>query len=162
MEIVYLLGLALIGWVVIEAAMGVISLATRSIMRTKRQGLRADQLKSEVAEAAKEFPAEDSDRWKGFRRFSLVKKVLEAEDICSFYLSPIDGGSVCTFEAGQHIGFRFTIPGDSKPTIRSYSLSAGAIDEKTYRVTVKKVPAPPGTDFPPGKGSKYFHEELNS
>ena len=93
---------------------------------------------------------------------STARTVLEAEDICSFYLSPVDGGSVCAFEAGQHIGFRFTIPGDSKPTIRSYSLSAGAIDEKTYRITVKKVPAPPGTDFPPGKGSKYFHEELNA
>ncbi len=162
MELVYIAGLILMGWVIIDAALGFFSSMRSAQARAKSQDRKAEQLKADLADKSSGSSPEVVTRWRGFRRFSVIDKVTEAEDISSFYLSPVDGGVICPFEPGQHIGFRFTVPGDSKPTIRSYSLSAGASDGKTFRITVKKVPAPPGSDFPPGKGSKYFHEEIDT
>ncbi len=162
MEIFYVTGLILIGLVLLDAAFGVLVSLRQAIARARYMKFQSNQLKDNIREKSIAPQADLSGRWKGFRRFTVINKVMEAEDICSFYLSPVDGGPVCSFEPGQHIGFRFTVPGESKPTIRSYSLSAGISNDNAYRVSIKKVPAPPGTDFPPGKGSGYFHEELST
>ena len=160
MEVVYILGLVLMGLALLDAVAGVAVSIRQSFARAKYQQRQSNRLRTALVEKSPESSGESGGRWKGFRRFSVVNKVMEAEDICSFYLGPVDGNSVCPFEPGQHIGFRFTVPGDSKPTIRSYSLSSGELEDNLYRVTIKKVPPPPDTDFPPGKGSSFFHEEL--
>ncbi|MAJ29154.1 hypothetical protein CBD41_07035 [bacterium TMED181] len=162
MEIFYVAGLTLIGVVLLEAAFGVFVSIRQAIARASFLKHKAEQLKVSVNKKSVASSVDHSGRWKGFRRFTVINKQMEAEDICSFYLSPVDGRQVCSFEPGQHIGFRFTVPGESKPTIRTYSLSAGVANDNVYRVSIKKVPAPPGTDFPPGKGSGYFHEELST
>lgn len=160
MEFVYVTGLVLMGLALLDAVAGVFVSLRQSFARSKFQQRQAEQLRSMVDQGQRASAEELPGSWKGFRRFNVVNKVMEAEDICSFYLGPVDGEPIRSFEPGQHIGFRFTVPGDSKPTIRSYSLSSGVLEDNLYRVTIKKVPAPPETDFPPGKGSSYFHEEL--
>ena len=143
MEIFYVAGLTLIGVVLLEAAFGVFVSIRQAIARASFLKHKAEQLKVSVNKKSVASSVDHSGRWKGFRRFTVINKQMEAEDICSFYLSPVDGRQVCSFEPGQHIGFRFTVPGESKPTIRTYSLSAGVANDNVYRVSIKKVPAPP-------------------
>ena len=136
MELVYIAGLILMGWVIIDAALGFFSSMRSAQARAKSQDRKAEQLKADLADKSSGSSPEVVTRWRGFRRFSVIDKVTEAEDISSFSLSPVDGGVICPFEPGHHIGFRFTVPGDSKPTIRRYSLRAGASDVKTFLITV--------------------------
>jgi len=59
--------------------------------------------------------------------------------------------------------FRFQLPDQkmqkSKPVVRCYSLS-DAPRPDYYRVTVKRVPSPPGVDAPEGRISNYFHDHV--
>ncbi len=96
--------------------------------------------------------------WNGYRKFRVSKKVNEAKDICSFYLTPHDGRSVPAFEPGQFLTFQLHIPDQPKPTIRCYSLSDSPHPDQ-YRVTIKRIPPPrdkPGA--PAGLSSGYFHD----
>ena len=160
MEVVYVTGLVLMGLALLDAVAGAVVSLRQSYARNRFQQQKTEQLRGLVDQGHQADSDESPGNWKGFRRFSVVNKVMEAEDICSFYLGPVDGEAITSFEPGQHLGFRFTVPGESKPTIRSYSLSSGELKDPLYRVTIKKVPPPPETDHPPGKGSSYFHEEL--
>jgi len=48
----------------------------------------------------------------------------------------------------------------NKVLVRCYSLSDSP-NKDYYRVSIKRVPAPPDrTDLPPGRGSNYFHEQV--
>jgi ferredoxin-NADP reductase len=99
--------------------------------------------------------------WKGFRRFQIIFKVKEAQDIASFYLAPVDGKPLPDFLPGQHLTFRLNIPGQPKPVIRCYSLSDSPNHSDYYRVTIKKQPSPiEAQDAPPGISSSFFHDSL--
>ncbi|HVO29391.1 MAG TPA: 2Fe-2S iron-sulfur cluster-binding protein, partial [bacterium] len=83
-------------------------------------------------------------------------KVVEADGICSFHLAPHDGKPIPAFAPGQYLTFRLSIPGESKPVIRCYSLSSN-YHPGFYRVSIKKVAPPPDKPkLPPGKSSSYF------
>ena len=80
--------------------------------------------------------------WTGSRTFVLKSKVLEADDVCSFYLSPHDGQALPPYLPGQYLTFQFHIPGLDRVTTRCYSLSDSPHNQHYYRITVKRIPPP--------------------
>lgn len=103
--------------------------------------------------------------WSGFRNFRVDRKEIEdgAQSICSFYLVPEDKLPLPTFQPGQFLTFRLDIPtsdGTTEQIVRCYSLS-DAPCAGFYRVSIKRVPAPAGSSFPPGRSSNYFHGHVN-
>ncbi len=87
----------------------------------------------------------------------------EAKTQCSFYLAPTDGGTLPAFEPGQYLTFRLRVPGpggEEREITRCYSLSARPGSD-AYRVTIKRVAAPPErSDLPPGASSNHFHDRV--
>ncbi|MDC3251558.1 2Fe-2S iron-sulfur cluster-binding protein [Planctomycetota bacterium] len=160
MEVVFYVAIALLALFFIDAILGIVNSIWESRLRAQRFQLEAKDLKDQLLRQEKTQVVSGSLKWKGYRRFRVSNRVMEAQDICSFYLSPLDEEAICPYEPGQHLGFKFQIPGESKHLIRTYSLSSGDPISNTYRVTIKKVPPPPGTSHPPGRGSSYFHEDL--
>jgi len=99
--------------------------------------------------------------WSGTRKFEVRKKQLEADDQCSFYLTPHDGRELPLFMPGQYLTFRLNVPERDKPVIRCYSLSDGPRTDY-FRVTIKRVPPPRDKDVPPGMASNYFHDHVSA
>lgn len=102
--------------------------------------------------------------WSGFRSFRVDRKVVEdaAQSICSFYLVPTDRQALPAFLPGQFLTFRLDVPtaaGTSEQIVRCYSLS-DAPRADYYRVSIKRVPAPAGSDLPPGRSSNHFHDHV--
>ncbi|KAF1052024.1 MAG: Flavohemoprotein [Stenotrophomonas maltophilia] len=87
--------------------------------------------------------------WRGARRFRLVRREVESEEITSFYFEPADGGALLDFQPGQYIGLRLQLNGEELR--RTYSLSAPT-DGRQYRISVKREPH--------GKASNYLHDSL--
>lgn len=99
--------------------------------------------------------------WSGFRKFRVEGKVLEAESVCSFYLAPHDGRPLPPYLPGQYLTFRLAIPGQPREVTRCYSLSDSPDHPDYYRVTIKRIPPPPGKpDAPPGLSSSHFHDSI--
>jgi len=106
----------------------------------------------------------NSPGWQGFRTFRVENKVFEDahQSVCSFYLVPGDGKSLPRFLPGQFLTFRLDIPesnGRIGQMVRCYSLS-DAPDSDAYRVTIKRVAPPAGSDLPPGRASNFFHDHV--
>jgi len=102
--------------------------------------------------------------WPGYRTFRVDRRVVEdaAQSICSFYLVSEDGQALPPFKPGQFLTFRLDIPaasGDAEQVVRCYSLS-DAPRPDGYRVSIKRVPPPAGSHFPPGRSSAYFHDQV--
>jgi uncharacterized protein len=117
---------------------------------------------TQVMDQSTQNISNDPTPWNGFRRFQIIFKKLEAVDIASFYLAPVDGKPLPPFLPGQHLTFKLDIPGQSKPVIRCYSLSDSPNHPDYYRVTIKKqLPPDNAPDAPPGLGSSFFHDCLN-
>jgi nitric oxide dioxygenase len=89
--------------------------------------------------------------WRGTRRFIVQRKIVESDEITSFYLVPEDGGALLDFQAGQYIGLRVVI--DGVETRRNYSLSAAA-NGREYRISVKREPG--------GVVSQYLHAHVQA
>ncbi len=104
------------------------------------------------------------ESWEGFRPFRVTRKVIEdeAESIRSFYLEPEDGQPLASFKPGQFLTIRLEIPaatGGLEPIVRCYSLS-DAPTQDSYRISIKRVPAPPGSQWPPGRSSNHLHRHI--
>jgi len=91
--------------------------------------------------------------WTGYREFILHRKQTETEDVTSFYLRPKDPteDSLPAYQPGQHLSFKFEIPGQEKPVFRFYTLSESYRPEH-YRISVKREPD--------GLASVYLHDQL--
>ncbi|KAH7001449.1 globin-like protein [Ilyonectria destructans] len=79
----------------------------------------------------------DFDKWQGYRKFRIEKKVEESEDIYSFYLVPVDGKRLPSFLPGQYVSVQVKIAEKGYLQSRQYSLS-DAPRPDYYRVTVKR------------------------
>lgn len=111
---------------------------------------------------AEELPAVTP--WAGFRPFRVKRKVIEdvEQSVCSFYLKPEDGQSLPAFFPGQFLTFRIEIPtadGSSEQIMRCYSLS-DAPHQNGYRISVKRAQPLEGSNFPLGRSSSYFHDQV--
>jgi len=150
----------------IAAWFGTLTLNAVRARRTLRRVAAADldRLKARAlrhVEKRQFVQAREELTWQGFRKFSVVRKVREADGIVSFYLAPHDRKPLPPFRPGQHLTFRLSMPGRPTPLIRCYSLSDRHRPEH-FRVTVKRVPSPPDKpQLPPGAGSGYFHEQVS-
>ena len=87
--------------------------------------------------------------WRGTREFKLAAKVVESDEITSFYFKPADAGPVLEFSAGQYLGLQLHINGIEMR--RNYSLSA-VPGGGQYRISVKREPH--------GKVSNYLHDQV--
>ena len=102
--------------------------------------------------------------WASYRTFQVVRKVPEDESdqVCSFYLVPEDQKPLPPFLPGQFLTFQLdttTATGGTQTVIRCYSLS-DAPHANSYRISVKRAPAPGGSPLPPGVSSNYFHDHV--
>jgi nitric oxide dioxygenase len=107
-----------------------------------------DQLRRESASKA--------GGWQGFRRFTVVRKVKESDQVCSFYLRPQDGGPLPLYQAGQYTCFRLEHP-ERGPIYRTYTLST-APGKDYLRVSIKSEPGA-GAHLE-GICSNYFHKHV--
>lgn len=112
--------------------------------------------------SAGELPA----AWSGYRDFVVQRRVVEdpGGSVCSFYLVPADGRPLPAYKPGQYLTFNLEVPdpagGPARSLVRCYSLSDRARPD-SYRVSIKRVPAPPGRpDLPPGVVSNRFHDHI--
>jgi ferredoxin-NADP reductase/MOSC domain-containing protein YiiM len=105
-------------------------------------------------------PAAQPPAWPGFRSFTLQEKVRESDDVCSFHLSPADGQKLPPYLPGQYLTVRLSIPGLSRPVVRSYSLSDAA-GKDTYRLTIKRIASrSQASQAASGLVSTHFHDRL--
>jgi len=109
-------------------------------------------------------PQPKAAAWPGLRTFRVVDKVFEDANrlVCSFYLAPENGQALASFLPGQFLTFQLDIPssaGATESVVRCYSLS-DAPQPNTYRVSIKRAPAPRGSGFTPGRSSNYFHDQV--
>lgn len=106
-----------------------------------------------------------SGAWPGWRRFRVARREFEdgAHTQCSFYLEPVDGAPLPPFKPGQFLTFSLSVEdtGGRRKVTRCYSLSDRP-QPASYRITVKRVPAPGGrSDVPPGVSSGHFHDRVH-
>lgn len=121
----------------------------------------ADILIDRETQLYKEMENKDGG-WVGYRKFEVFKKEKESEVITSFYLRPVDGQPVATYEPGQYLTIKLDFPGGN-PVTRNYSLSDKPNGEY-YRISVKRERRPHGQDAADGLVSCYLHDfiELGS
>lgn len=104
--------------------------------------------------------AETSQRrggFSGWRSFKITAKTMESSEICSFYLSPAEGGPCPDFLPGQYVSVRVFVPELGYMQSRQYSLS-NAPGQPDLRISVKREP---GTDTSPaGMVSKRLHDDF--
>ncbi|MFF4584341.1 globin domain-containing protein [Streptomyces sp. NPDC001388] len=91
-----------------------------------------------------------------WRRWKVVERLPETEDVVTLRLSPLDAGQVREFRAGQYVSVRVGLP-DGARQIRQYSLS-GAPDSAVRQISVKRVPGD-GT-APDGEVSNHLHAHV--
>jgi nitric oxide dioxygenase len=98
--------------------------------------------------------------WAGYAPLKVIRKVAESETITSFHLASPTGQSLPPFLPGQYLGVQVQIPGQPFQQIRQYSLSQVS-DGSTYRISVKREPAPPRSiEAPAGQISNYLHSSV--
>ncbi|AOA57255.1 NO-inducible flavohemoprotein [Acinetobacter larvae] len=78
--------------------------------------------------------------WLGWRKFKIAEKVQESEEISSFYLQPVDGQALPSYQAGQYISVRVLVPELGLKQPRQYTLSTNP-HEDYLRISVKREPA---------------------
>jgi ferredoxin-NADP reductase len=106
-------------------------------------------------------PALPTGAWPGWRDFRVIRREFEdaARTQCSFYLQATDGAPLPAFRPGQYLTFSLQA-GDKRSLTRCYSLSDRP-DLATYRITVKRMPAPAALPhMPPGAASNYLHDNV--
>lgn len=103
--------------------------------------------------------AESSAPWNGIRKFQVSRRVSETNDTCSFYLVPHDRKPLPGYKPGQYLAFELEIGGQSRKTVRCYSLSDRPRPDY-YRVTIKRCPATK-PELPAGLSSNFFHDQIH-
>lgn len=86
----------------------------------------------------------------------VIDKVLEAQNIYSFYLKPSGDKKITDFQPGQHVNVRLSLPGLSGTLTRPYTLSS-APGQSHYRITVKWE----GGHSRSGLASSFLHDHVH-
>ncbi|MDD9915637.1 MAG: pyridoxamine 5'-phosphate oxidase family protein [Rhodospirillaceae bacterium] len=85
------------------------------------------------------------------RTLRLVEKHPESADVTSFVFEARDGGTLPSFEAGQHLPIELSLPDTSQKIERTYSLSGPSGGDR-YRISVKREPN--------GLASNLLHDHI--
>lgn len=107
------------------------------------------------------YKANAANKWVGWRKFRIVRKVPESSVITSFYLAPSDGATpLPRFLPGQYVSLQMPVPELGYLQSRQYSLSEGPTEKaEYYRISVKKED---GADTGiPGLISNKLHASYN-
>jgi uncharacterized protein len=102
----------------------------------------------------------NSKEWKDWRKFVVARKVIESDSITSFYLKPEDSGELPSYIPGQFLTIQLEVAEQPKPIIRTYSLSDFTASTEYYRLSIKREPAPPDQNVPPGISSNFMHDRI--
>jgi len=98
-----------------------------------------------------------SHGWSGLRKFRVVSKTTECQDICTFELSPHDKQAIPNYKPGQHITVSLQ-PHNQKRIVRCYSLSDCFKSKNNYTITVKHLSE--NGNKPAGKSSSLLHRDI--
>jgi ferredoxin-NADP reductase len=160
-------GLFIVGAVLLQAGIALFAEVDHATRRRRldRQRLAVFRAQTDVLiRRAETSRAHAELTWSGKRKFRVVKRRFEnrANDICSFYLEPHDGGALPPFLPGQFLTFELNVPDHPVPVVRCYSLSDSPLVRDRYRVSIRRMGPPPkaGPEVPPGLSSSYFHNSL--
>ena len=93
--------------------------------------------------------------FRGMKEFIVTKKVIESNNITSFYLKRKDRTDVPYFDTGQYIAITLEIPGTGHKHTRNYSLS-DSNDKDYLRLSIKKEEGNPD-----GIISNYIHANID-
>jgi nitric oxide dioxygenase len=121
-------------------------------------GFLADILIGREAQIYKE-QAEGAGGWEDFKKFRVIKKERESDNITSFYLIPTAGGPLPSYKPGQYITVRVPY-GNNSSTMRNYSLSDVA-GQDHLRISVKRETGPKA-DTPRGYVSNMLHDHVEA
>jgi nitric oxide dioxygenase len=97
----------------------------------------------------------DGAAWSGYRPFVVSRKVVESDEITSFYLTPADGASVAAFEPGQFVTVKRYVGELGVDQPRQYSMS-DAPHGKWLRISVKREGG--SEAVPAGRLSTLLHD----
>lgn len=153
------LGFLLLIVVLSQTLLSLVSTAGRSRHEQLQYRLDQKRLEAEIDLAKARLRQIKSERqhWNGYRKFEVLRKVEVCRDVFAFDLVPHDKRQLPWFKPGQYLTFGLKIPGEDKDLVRCYSLSSSPTDLESYRVTIKREPAPRDKpDVPPGRASGYF------
>ena len=98
---------------------------------------------------------QEDENWTGWRPFTIKSKVVESEEVTSFYLFPNDGGKLGSFKPGQYISIQIFIKELNLYQSRQYSISSKP-NQEYYRISVKRE----GNQTAKGLISHKLHNEL--
>ncbi|HVC55787.1 MAG TPA: 2Fe-2S iron-sulfur cluster-binding protein [Stellaceae bacterium] len=154
-------GAAILGGVLVQVIASTGGTLRRRVFEAQRQRIALDlfraRVQSELAAVQQEQERNELE-WEGYRKFRIDRKVIEADDICSFYFAPHDRMPIPRFRPGQYLTFQLRVPGQPQPVTRCYSLSDSPERREYYRCTIKRLPPPRDRpDAPPGLASSLFH-----
>lgn len=137
------------------------AVASRCAFERKRNRLELEALNTKIQVLNLKAQAAPEAAWNGYRKFTVIRKKEECDDTYSFYLKPHDGKRLPPFKPGQYLTFELNLPGATKPVVRCYSLSDGAISDEHYRVTIKRALPPRDVpDAKPGIASTHFADNV--
>ena len=150
-------GWLILGGLTVQVGILVVNGVRRSHHEQLRSELERQRLLLDITAAERRILTVEQAKsaWNGLRKFTVDKKVCEADDTYSIYLKPHDGKTLPSFKPGQYLTFQLAPPGATKPVVRCYSLS-DCSRPTHYRVTIKRCLPPPQSAHPPGVGSSYF------
>ncbi|HEU5296207.1 MAG TPA: PDR/VanB family oxidoreductase [Burkholderiaceae bacterium] len=86
-------------------------------------------------------------------RVRVVRKTVEADDICSFELAGVDGTALPSFSAGSHVDVHIDVNGPGGLT-RQYSLCSDPAESHRYLIGVLRDATSRG-------GSRAMHEQVH-
>ena len=162
----FALGIALLAGLLAWLTLEIFRTLLRLVGENKLRRVTLENLRAQLAETKLRCKsAEQAESgWNGIRKFAVVNKVNECDDVNAFYLRPHDGRALPPFKPGQYLTFQLDLPGRDKPLIRCYSLSDCNDGKKDfYRVTIKKEKAPADKpELPPGAGSSFFTDVIKA
>jgi ferredoxin-NADP reductase len=155
-----ILGIALCAIALLQMGMSAASSFGLLVHNKKQFDLSQKQMR-EIIETKRQTAnnAQSPNVWSGFRPFVVSNVDKETQNTTSVYLEPEDKKPIANFLPGQHLTFRFQIPGQDKPVVRCYSLSDGP-GKTQYRISVKQSLPPHGTAHPPGVASTFINTQV--
>lgn len=160
--LVQVFGTAIILGVVFQVALMLVSSWQKVRFERGQQDLTSELLRERVRAETLHRQLEEDQKthtWSGSRKFRIQRKVMECDDVCSVYLVPHDGKPLPPFEPGQYLTFQLKLADRDTPLVRCYSLSGSPFQREHYRVTVKRLRAPPDRpELAPGLSSSFIHE----
>ena len=137
------LGGLLVGWVFLQGMMFSVGQVLRrgrrerDYVRARAEFCRRVEVAAQAARATQAIPD-----WNGWRPFRVAAIVDEAQDVKSFYFTPVDGQPLAPFAPGQYLTFRLDPMPKQTSVVRCYSLSDRPRQDY-FRATIKRIAAPP-------------------